>query len=173
MLLLFLDVDPVEYVKGVDSISLCLSKGLSAPIGSLVIGTKEFVVKARRLRKVLGGGMRQVGVIAAPGIIALQKMSKRLYIDHENAKNFAFGISTLPFIEIIPESVETNIVFYKFKKSGMVAKEYVEKCKEVGVHMVSYGTEQVRAVFHYHIESEDVSIILERIKNVLTNLNEE
>jgi len=166
----FLGVDPIEYVRGIDSISLCLSKGLAAPIGSLVIGTNEFIVKARRLRKSLGGGMRQVGVIAAPGIIALVKMSKRLYIDHENAKTFAIGISTLPYIEIDPESVETNIVFFKFIKSGMVAKEFVEKCKEHGVQMVFYGTEQVRAVFHYHIESEDVPVILERIIKVLNSL---
>jgi len=166
----FLGIDPIEYVKGIDSISLCLSKGLAAPIGSLVIGTKDFIVKARRLRKALGGGMRQVGVIAAPGLIALEKMSKRLYIDHENAKQFAIGISSLPFIEVDPESVETNIVFYKFKKTGMVAKDFVEKCKEVGVQMVFYGTEQVRAVFHYHIEKEDVPVILERIENVLRSL---
>jgi len=147
-----------------------LSKGLSAPIGSLVIGTTEFVTKARRLRKVLGGGMRQVGVIAAPGIIALEKMSKRLHIDHENARLFAIGMSKFPYIEIDPKSVETNIVFYKFKKSGSTAKEYCEKCKELGVQMVSYGTELVRAVFHYHIESEDILVILERIEKVLKSL---
>jgi len=166
----FLGVDPIEYVKGVDSISLCLSKGLASPVGSLVIGTNDFIVKARRLRKVLGGGMRQVGVIAAPGIIALVKMSKRLHFDHENAKTFALGISQLPGIEIDPESVETNIVFFKFKKTGKIAKEFVEKCKELGVQMTFYGTEVVRAVFHYHIESEDVPIILERIQKALSSL---
>jgi len=157
-------------MKNVDSISLCLSKGLAAPIGSLVIGTTEFIVKARRLRKLLGGGMRQVGVIAAPGIIALTKMSKRLQFDHENAKQFAIGISSLPYIFINPDTVETNIVFFNFIKQGSLAKEFCERCKQVGVQMGFYNSELVRAVFHYHIESEDIPIILERIQNVLNNL---
>jgi len=165
----FLNCDPVEYMKGVDSISLCLSKGLAAPVGTLIIGTSEFIRRARRLRKALGGGMRQVGVIAAPGIIALQKMSKRLHLDHQNAKNFANGLNGLPFIEIDNESIETNIVFYKFKKEGKTAKEFCDRCREEGVSMGNYGNEVVRAVFHYHIESEDVPKLLEKITKVLNS----
>jgi len=166
----FLGVDPVEYMKDVDSITLCLSKGLAAPIGSLVIGTTEFIVKARRLRKVLGGGMRQVGVIAAPGLIALEKMSKRLYIDHDNAKAYARGISTFPYIEVDPETIETNIVYYNFKKDGTTAKEFCDKCKEVGIQMGSYSTVLIRAVFHYHVEPEDIPIILSRIESVINSI---
>nr|HDM58891.1 aminotransferase class I/II-fold pyridoxal phosphate-dependent enzyme [Bacillota bacterium] len=99
-----------EYAALADSVMFCLSKGLGAPIGSMLVGSAEFIERARRVRKVLGGGMRQVGVIAAPGIIALEEMVDRLHIDNENAKRLAQGIAGLPGVVLNPNTVDTNIV---------------------------------------------------------------
>ncbi|UCG48979.1 MAG: low-specificity L-threonine aldolase, partial [Phycisphaerales bacterium] len=108
-----LGVDVRDLTRGADSVSICLSKGLSAPVGSLVCGTREFIAEARRTRKVLGGGMRQAGIIAAAGIVALEQMVDRIAEDHENARRLAEGIAGISGLSIDASRVQTNIVYFE------------------------------------------------------------
>ncbi|MBN2851424.1 MAG: low-specificity L-threonine aldolase [Clostridia bacterium] len=112
-----LNVDVKEITKYTDSVTFCLSKGLCAPIGSIVAGSKEFIEKAIFKRKIMGGGMRQTGVIAAPGIIAIKEMTKRLHIDHENARYLAEEISKNNLIEVFSDRLDINMIFFKINKT--------------------------------------------------------
>jgi len=125
-----LGVHVSKLVKRVDSVSVCLSKGLGAPVGSVIAGTKDFIRQAGRLRKALGGGLRQAGVLAAPGIIALEKMSLKLQEDHNKAKKMAQVLAQLPGIEVDPVTVESNIIFLKVVKEGMTSKEFQDRLAE-------------------------------------------
>jgi len=156
-----------EYTKYVDSLMFCLSKGLGAPIGSLVVGSKDFIDRARRIRKLLGGGMRQVGVIAACGIVALKEID-RLKEDHRRAKKLAEGLSEFKYIEIHPDEVETNIIFFKFRHPKMNAYELVEKMKEKGVLAIATSPDTVRMVTHLDVNDEDVERAIEVVEGILT-----
>eukprot|EP01130_Rhizamoeba_saxonica_P002412 TRINITY_DN12214_c0_g1_i1.p1 TRINITY_DN12214_c0_g1~~TRINITY_DN12214_c0_g1_i1.p1 ORF type:complete len:406 (+),score=75.89 TRINITY_DN12214_c0_g1_i1:281-1498(+) len=160
-----LDIDPIEYTKGVDSISYCLSKGIGAPVGSLVVGTQDFIYHARRLRKALGGGMRQVGVLAAPALVALDTILPLLQLDHVKARKFAQGISEMDGINVNLDSVQTNIVF--FDVVSMDSNNFTQACSEKGLKMGSYGSSKTRAVFHHHICVDSIPRILEIISTVL------
>ena len=164
-----LDVDPKDLAAEADSISFCLSKGLGAPVGSVVCGTQEFINAARRARKVLGGGMRQAGVIAAAGIVALQEMVDRLADDHANAKKLAMGLAEIPGISIDPDQIPTNIIFFEVNREDMTPAEFVQRIDADGVRMlvVPTGPQTVRAVTHYHITSEDIDQALEVISKVM------
>ncbi len=107
-----------DFARPVDSITFCLSKGLAAPVGSLVCGSREFVTRARRVRKMLGGGMRQVGVLAAAGLVALESMVDRLAEDHANARYLAGGLAGLPHVRLDPGMVQTNIVIFHVDREG-------------------------------------------------------
>ncbi len=155
-----------EYTKYADSVMFCLSKGLSAPIGSLLAGSKEFIEEARRIRKVLGGGMRQVGIIAAAGIIALTEMIDRLVDDHKRAKRLAEGISHLPGIELNPELVETNIIFLKFNHPKISLPEFLNKLKERGILALSLAN-RIRLVTHKDIDDEDIERAIQAFKDIL------
>lgn len=148
-----LNVDIKEYTQHVDSIQLCLSKGLSAPIGSLVAGSKEFIYIARRKRKMLGGGMRQVGIIAAPGLIALRHMRDRLKFDHENAKYLEQGLIQHG-LEVFP--VETNILVCNVSRYFENATQAVSSLKEHGILISPFGNTLVRFTTHREIEREDI-----------------
>ncbi|MDQ4078888.1 MAG: low-specificity L-threonine aldolase [Chloroflexota bacterium] len=137
-----------------DSLSVCLSKGLAAPVGSVVVGDKAFVAEAHRARKVLGGGMRQAGVIAAAGIVALTEMQERLAEDHENAKRLAEGLENAGYR--IPHVVETNLVIFEQPEEGMSPAERSAAWREQGLLISPIGGNRFRAVTHYGIESEDV-----------------
>src|SRR5207245_9310722 len=119
--------------KKVDSVMFCLSKGLGAPVGSLVAGSKAFIEKARIYRKMFGGGMRQAGVIAAAGLVALEKSPARLHEDHANARLLAEGISRIRGLEISASSVCTNVVIFHCEKSGITAAEVCEKLPPHGI----------------------------------------
>jgi len=151
----------------VDSVMFCLSKGLSAPVGSIVCGSKEFISEARRIRKMVGGGMRQVGVLAAAGIVALTKMVDRLVEDHENARRLAEGLAELPGIKIDPEKVKTNIVIFEFNHPKMTPQEFTERLKEEGVLMLPIEGKRIRAVTHYGITAEDIDKALAIMRRVL------
>jgi threonine aldolase len=155
-----------EYTKYVDSVMFCLSKGLSAPIGSLLAGSKEFIEKARRIRKLLGGGMRQVGVIAAAGIISLTEMIDRLAEDHNRAKRLAEGICNLPGIELDPKDVETNIIFLKFNHPRISIQEFLNKLKEKGILALGLAG-RIRLVTHKDINDEDVEKTIKAFKEIL------
>ena len=162
-------VDVKEVAQYVDTISICLSKGLCAPAGSIVVGSEKFIHKANRARKLLGGGMRQAGILAAAGIISLKEMTKRLDVDHKNAKTLANGLAEIPFIEIQPEKVETNMVFFKLAEGTPVPTATVrERLKnEFNVLMGGgYGT-GFRAVTHYWTTEEKVQTALEGMRHIL------
>jgi threonine aldolase len=154
------DIDVREFTKYVDSLMFCLSKGLSAPIGSIAVGDRDFIERARRYRKMLGGGMRQAGVIAAAGIIAIEKMVDRLRDDHENARRLAKGLSTIDGIAIDPSQVQTNIVAYDVSGLGIDGQKWVAKLGEAGIKVGPLEAGRVRMVTHRGIEKEDIETTL-------------
>jgi threonine aldolase len=153
-------IDVRELTRYVDTLMFCLSKGLSAPVGSLVVGSEEFIERARRYRKMLGGGMRQAGIIAAPGIIAIEKMVDRLKDDHANAKTLAQGLAKIEGISIDPSHVQTNILLYDVTGLGISSEEWIAKMKELGVKAGPVDSARVRMVTHRGIEKEDVEYTL-------------
>jgi len=155
-----LGVEPSLLARDADSVSFCLSKGLSAPVGSLVCGPAEFIRQARRQRKMLGGGMRQAGVLAAAGIVALETMVDRLAEDHANARRLAEGLACLPGILLDPARVVTNIVLFGLAPDTLSAAEFVAGLAAHGVRMGAVGPRQVRAVTHYGIEAQDIEYAL-------------
>lgn len=140
-----------EYSSLVDSISFCFSKGLGAPIGSMLCGDAEFIKKAHKFRKILGGGMRQSGIIAAGALYALDNNIDRLKEDHKNARHFAEEISALSSVELDIDSVETNIVIFKTKKDASKIREVLEK---KGLLLTNDGSDKMRAVFHLDVSTE-------------------
>lgn len=162
--------DVKDFTRHVDSVMFCLSKGLSAPIGSIVAGDEEFIETARRFRKMLGGGMRQAGIIAAPGIIALEKMVNRLEEDHENAKLLAEGLSRIHGIEIDLQTVQTNIVVFNVEKLDITASKFIEMLNNRGVKAVEFGRFLIRMVTHRGISSNDISYVLSIIKGLVEDL---
>jgi threonine aldolase len=156
-----------EWTSLVDSVMFCLSKGLSAPIGSIVAGSKEFIEEARRVRKLLGGGMRQVGVIASAGIVALQEMIERLEEDHILAKKLANGLAEIKGVELDPKDVETNIIIFKIKRNGISAPKFVEMLKEKGILALSISEDEVRFCTHKDVNEKDVERALKACREIL------
>ncbi|MGP8128009.1 MAG: low-specificity L-threonine aldolase [Candidatus Bathyarchaeia archaeon] len=154
------NIDVRELTQFVDSMMFCLSKGLSAPIGSLAVGDREFIDNARRYRKMLGGGMRQAGVIAAAGIIAIEKMIDRLKDDHSNAQILAKGLMSIEGISIDPTQVQTNIVAYDVSGLGIDGERWVARLNESGVKAGALEAGRVRMVTHRGIEEEDIEYAL-------------
>ena len=152
--------DPKEYAQWADSVSVCLSKGLGAPIGSLVAGSQTFIDRVHRFRKMFGGGMRQVGILAAAGIYALDHHIDRLKEDHQNAKRLALGLRGLKGISIDPAHVETNIVIFDVTATGMAASAVTEAMKRGGVLVHPINKAQIRLVTHLDISHEDVNSVL-------------
>jgi len=148
-----------ELAGPADSVMFCLSKGLGAPVGSMLLGTREFIDEARAVRKMLGGGMRQVGVLAAAGLIALEETPKRLHEDHENAKRLAEGLAEFPGIKIDPEKVLTNIVIFDVSETGMTADEICAHLRETGVLASGFGS-SIRMVTHYDVSRADIDTAL-------------
>jgi threonine aldolase len=161
-----LGVDVEDLTKGADSMMFCMSKGLSAPVGSIVAGSEELVETARRYRKMLGGGMRQAGIIAAAGIVALETMVDRLAEDHANAKLIARRLSKVPGLSIDMERVQTNIIFVDFSKLGVSKEEIERRFDEQGVKLIALGDTQFRIVTHYGIEREDAERACDVIEDV-------
>ena len=155
-----LGVDVKKIAKHVDTIQLCLSKGLAAPIGSLVVGPQDVIDKARKYRKMLGGGMRQAGIIAAPGIIAITEMVDRLADDHANAKLLAEGLTKIG-IKVVND-VQTNMVYVDFSPIGWTAEDWNKTCTDMGWKSRGRGTGR-RLVTHYGIEEEDIKSFIEGI----------
>ncbi|MBT2605230.1 low-specificity L-threonine aldolase [Bacillus sp. ISL-53] len=156
-----------EIAKYADSLQFCLSKGLSAPIGSMVVGKKDFIQKVYRIRKMLGGGMRQAGIIAAPGIIALKQMINRLEDDHVHARQLAEGLAKINGIECVKESVETNIVFFQIKDKRYTSKHFIKELHKRGVNIAELGTDRIRAVTHSGITTQDINHTLAIIEEMM------
>ncbi len=153
-----LDIDVKKLAQYSDTIQICLSKGLSAPVGSIVVGTQELMDRARKYRKMLGGGMRQAGIIAAPGIISLTQMVERLAEDHRNAKILAEGLSELGVK--INNDVQTNMVYIDLTSIGWDRDKWIKSCSELG-WKVRGGGANTRLVTHYGIEEEDIRSFLD------------
>jgi len=156
-----LGVDAQDLVRDADSVTICLSKGLGAPVGSVVCGSREFIDGARRARKVLGGGMRQAGILAAAGIIALGAMVDRLADDHANAEALAAGLAQLPGVEVEPVPCRTNILFFRVARPDIDAPTLVKRLDEHGIRMLDLDPTRIRAVTNYHVTASDVGRILE------------
>ena len=162
-----LNASPARLLQNADSVSICLSKGLAAPIGSIVAGDQAFVDKARRMRKIVGGATRQAGVIAAAGIVAITEMVERLADDHDNAQKLAKGLSRFDGIDIDPQDVETNLVFFNVNHPDFSASELSAALQERGVLISATGKNRMRAVLNYHISSNDVDRVLDLFKDAL------
>ncbi|MBB6453803.1 threonine aldolase [Salirhabdus euzebyi] len=155
-----------EWSSYVDTVQFCLSKGLGAPVGSMIAGSKEFIRQARKWRKRLGGGMRQVGVIAAPGLIALTEMVDRLAEDHEHAKMLADGIKNIKGLEVENE-VETNIILINVERIGHTADSYLEALKKEGILGVAFGEKTIRFVTNFGVMKKDIEQVLERMQKLV------
>ncbi|HEX2952841.1 MAG TPA: low-specificity L-threonine aldolase [Bacillota bacterium] len=161
-----LGVDVKELTKEVDSVMFCISKGLSAPVGSLLTGSESFIRKARKNRKLLGGGMRQAGILAAAGIVALETMIDRLREDHQNARRLAESLAKLPGIGIDPADVVTNILIFSVKDLKISADAFEELLAQEGLLCSSFGPTDVRFVTHKDVTAGQIE---EAIK-ILTRL---
>jgi threonine aldolase len=162
-----LGVPVSDLTRDADSVSFCLSKGLSAPVGSLVCGPGAFVEETRRQRKLLGGGMRQAGVLAAAGIVALETMVDRMAEDHGNARALAEGLARLPGIVLDPERVPTNLVIFEMAPEGPTPADFVAGLAARGVKIGAIGGRRFRAVTHYGIGPEDIEQALDAAAAVL------
>jgi len=161
-----LGVPPKEIAQYADTVQFCLSKGLSAPMGSILAGKKEVIAKARKWRKTLGGGTRQAGVVGAAGIIALEKMIDRLVFDHENAKELARQLESLPGLNIDSAEIESNIVILSVKELGIDSVKFVQLLKERGVLANALEKYKVRFVTHREIGEDDIKKISEVIRGI-------
>ena len=157
-----------EYASIGDSLMFCLSKGLSAPAGSLLVGNKDFIGYGRRVRKALGGGLRQVGVLAAPGIVALSEMTDRLKEDHERAKKLALAISELPGIELNPENIHTNIVIFGFNHPKLTIPAFLEQLKKRDILALA-ARGGIRFVTHKDVDDEDVEKVIDAFSQLLAS----
>jgi len=164
-----LDVATAELVRDADSVTFCLSKGLCAPVGSILCGSSEFVRQARRIRKSLGGGMRQAGVLAAAGLIAVRDMVCRLQRDHEHARLLAEGLEKIPGIRIEPERVRTNMVYFDLESDlDLTADGLTDRLRdEFGIGLGSDGPRTLRAVTHYWVGLDDVDALLGALSEIL------
>ncbi|HVG29639.1 MAG TPA: GntG family PLP-dependent aldolase [Pyrinomonadaceae bacterium] len=149
-----------------DSVMFCLSKGLGAPVGSMLLGKKEFIEEARAWRKLLGGGMRQVGVIAAAGLVALEESPKGLHQDHANARRLAEGLAELPGVKIDPERVVTNIVIFDVADTGLAADAICARLQERNVLASGFGA-SIRMVTHYDVSREGIEAALAALRVVI------
>ena len=163
----YLGENVAEMTKTFDSVQFCLSKGLGAPVGSMIVGTRSFIERCRSIRKMLGGGMRQVGVLAAAGLIALEKGPKRLHIDHENAKFLANQLAGIPGITLDPAKVKTNIVIYDLKKSGWSSADFLQALSKRGVLGVPVDSDRVRMVTHLDVNRADIEKAAGVIREVI------
>jgi threonine aldolase len=160
-------IKPHEYAQWADSVSVCLSKGLGAPIGSLVASSKPFIDCVHRFRKMFGGGMRQVGIIAAAGIYALGHHLERLKEDHQNAKRLAVGLKEFKGVSVDPKHVETNIIIFDVADTGMTGSQVAEAMKKEGVLIHPFGKTQIRLVTHLDVDAEDIEKALKTFEKVL------
>ena len=166
-----LEVPPAALVQDVDDVSFCLSKALSCPVGSILCGSNEFIEGAHKWRKMVGGGMRQAGVLAAAGLVALDNMVERLADDHSNAKRLAEGLANIEGITVDPTSIQTNIVIFEVAESAGNANDVINELADEGVLVTYPGQQSLRMVTHRHISASDIDEALSRVAKVMTKMN--
>ncbi len=164
-----LNIEPALLTKNADSVMFCLSKGLSAPVGSILAGSKEFIQRARKNRKMLGGGMRQAGILAAAGIIAIENMVERLAEDHKNARILGEGLADISGIKVDLETVQTNMVYFDLQGSGMDTFQFLPKLAEYNILGSPRPPTKVRLVTHYGIGEDDIYVTIKAIKKIAKN----
>lgn len=164
-----LNIEPALLTKNVDSVMFCLSKGLSAPVGSILAGSKEFIQRARKNRKMLGGGMRQAGILAAAGIIAIENMVERLGGDHKNARILGEGLADIGGIKVDLKTIQTNMVYFDLNKSGMDTYQFLPKLAEYNILGSPQPPTKVRLVTHYGINEDDIYATIKAIKEIVKN----
>jgi threonine aldolase len=164
-----LNLPPTEITQHVDSVTFCLSKGLCAPVGSVLCGSADFIQQARRARKLVGGAMRQAGTLAAAGIVALTEMVERLADDHAHAKMLADGLAQIPGIVVQPDLVKTNMLFFELADSVTITPEtFVQRLRdEANIWLSSGYSRRFRAVTHYWIQEADVALFLKSVRTIL------
>jgi threonine aldolase len=162
-----LGVEPAALAAEADSLTFCLSKGLACPLGSVIVGNRAFIAEARRNRKLVGGGMRQAGIFAAAGIVALNEMVERLAEDHENARRLAEGLADIRGLEIDPTLVETNILFFDLASEELTPVELAARLREHGVLISAGRARRIRLVTHYGIEPADVDQTLHALHQIM------
>ncbi len=158
-----------EYARYVDSVMFCFSKGLAAPVGSVLVGPRDFIQEARRVRKLLGGGMRQAGVLAAAALVALNEMVDRLAEDHARARKLAERLLEIPGIHLDLATVETNMVYFEVHHPRITARELVQRMAEQGVLALVSPTGAIRMVTHHDVGDEDVDRAVEVIRKILAS----
>ena len=163
----YLGENVAEMTKKFDSIQFCFSKGLGAPIGSMIVGSRDFIEHGRVLRKILGGGMRQVGVLAAAALVALEEGPKRLHVDHENAQRLAQGLAQIPGIGVQPDKVQTNIVLYDVGATGLGSTQFLKRLAERQVLGGPVDARRVRMVTHLDVDRNDIEQALRIIGEVV------
>ena len=162
-----LDVPAADLTEHVDSATFCLSKGLSCPIGSIVVGSEEFIQEADRWRKMLGSGMRQVGIVAAAGLIALDSMVERMQEDHDSARYIATRMAEMKGISVDPEHIQTNII--RFRVPPHTGNQIASRLKEEGVY-INGGDSDLRIVTHYGVTNEDYEFAISALDRVMREL---
>ncbi|MDL4841144.1 low-specificity L-threonine aldolase [Aquibacillus rhizosphaerae] len=155
------------YAKYTDTVQFCLSKGLGAPVGSIIAGDRQFIAKAKKWRKRLGGGLRQAGIIAGPGLVALTENVERLVEDHDFAKKLANGLANIDKLQV-ENKVETNIILVNVKNTGYSVNQFLEELKSRGILAGAYGTNSIRFVTNYDVTKEDIEKTLVRIQEIVS-----
>jgi threonine aldolase len=156
-----------EITKKFDSVMFCLSKGLGAPVGSMLVGSRDFIDKARVTRKLLGGGMRQAGVLAAAGLVALEESPKNLHRDHENARYLAEGLSRLPGVSIDPKKVVTNILIFDVTSTGRTAADICAALARQNILAGPTGKHAIRMVTHFDVDRAGIDRALAALDEIL------
>lgn len=164
----YLKEDVAAMTANFDSVQFCLSKGLGAPVGSMIVGTREFIERCRPIRKMLGGGMRQAGVLAAAGLIALEQGPKRLQEDHDRAQVLAQRLARIPGVALHAAKVQTNIVIFSVKPSGLSSAEFLSRLAARGVLAVPVDGERVRMVTHLDVTTQEVETAADAVRDSLS-----
>jgi threonine aldolase len=162
-----LETTVAEIARPFDSVMFCLSKGLGAPVGSIIVGKNDFINEARNWRKLLGGGMRQVGVLAAAGIVALEESPKALHEDHANAKRLAQGLAELPGIKLDPERVQTNIVIFDISATGLTTAQFTPELRSSGILANGISSREMRMVTHYDVDRHGIEKTIQAVRGIL------
>lgn len=164
-----LKTSPEGISKYCDSLTFCLSKGLCAPVGSVIAGKKDFIEKAKRNRKLMGGGLRQVGFLAAAGLVALDEMIDRLEVDHKNAKVMEEGLRSISGVSVIESRRDINMVFFTIDSSNVKESEIIEQMKEKGILINGKEDGEWRFVTHHGIDEKDISFVIESLKTIISS----
>jgi len=163
----FLGESVSAMTKKCDSIQFCLSKGLGAPVGSMIVGSREFIERCRSIRKMLGGGLRQAGVLAAAGLIALEEGPKRLQVDHDHAKHLAQGLAQVEGIALNAARVQTNIVIFSLEDSGLPSSEFIAQLRNRNILALPVDGFRVRMVTHLELDKTAIDTTVEAVTEIM------